>query len=462
MPSTPTTLLTVRRCSLRFEKRLRCCAVLAFLPALLACNEPSEVDATRSTLPSPSLDTLAEQYVRLALAFGRHDSDYVDAYFGPPQWREQAESQTVPMSELRDRAQQALGSLGNIAADDMAEDDRLRHAMLGKRLRSMVLRIDMADPDRHERSLSFDEESRILFDAVAPDHDAAHFEEILARIDALIPGEEPLPERVEAFRSEFVVPKDKLQAVFDAAIDECRQRTLRHIELPAEESFEIEYVTDQPWSGYNWYKGDFFSLIQINTDLPIFISRALDLGCHEGYPGHHTYNVVLERDLVNGRGWVEFSVNALYGPQSLISEGSANYGIELAFPGEERLAFEKQVLFPLADLDPSTADRYYELSELIEQLDYAGNEAARDYLNGRMTRAQAVDWLVEYGLSSVQRAEQRTRFFDTYRSYVINYNLGRDLVRNYIESRAGRDAGRRWAELERLLSLPITPSDLLE
>jgi hypothetical protein len=58
--------------------------------------------------------------------------------------------------------------------------------------------------------------------------------------------------------------------------------------LPAEESFTLEYVTNQPWSGYNWYKGHYTSLIQINTDLPVAISRALDLACHEGYPGHHT------------------------------------------------------------------------------------------------------------------------------------------------------------------------------
>ena len=97
---------------------------------------------------------------------------------------------------------------------------------------------------------------------------------------------------------------------------------------------------------------------------------------------------------------------------------------------------------------------------LLDQLSYAGNEAARDYLNGTITREQAVDWLVNYGLSSVERAEQRTRFFDTYRSYVINYNLGKDLVRAHVEARAGADPQRRWAEFERLLSTPLTPADL--
>jgi hypothetical protein len=54
------------------------------------------------------------------------------------------------------------------------------------------------------------------------------------------------------------------------------------------------------------------------------------------------------------------------------------------------------------------------------------------------------------------------RFFDQYRSYVINYNLGKDLVRKYVESRPGiaGDAERRWQEFEKLLSSPRLPSTL--
>ena len=99
------------------------------------------------------------------------------------------------------------------------------------------------------------------------------------------------------------------------------------------ESFTVEYVTNKPWSGYNWYQGKYRSVIQVNTDLPIYIDRAIDLACHEGYPGHHVYNALLEQHLVRERGWVEFSVYALFSPQSLIAEGTANYGIEVAFPG---------------------------------------------------------------------------------------------------------------------------------
>jgi hypothetical protein len=60
------------------------------------------------------------------------------------------------------------------------------------------------------------------------------------------------------------------------------------------------------------------------------------------------------------------------------------------------------------------------------------------------------------------RAEQRVRVIDQYRSYVINYNLGKDLVRAYVEKQAGRDATTqaRWRAFTALLSSPRLPSGL--
>ncbi len=139
----------------------------------------------------------------------------------------------------------------------------------------------------------------------------------------------------------------------------------------------MEYVTGKSWSGYNWYQGSYRSLIQVNTDLPIMIDRAVDLACHEGYPGHHVYNALLEQHLVRERGWIEYSVYPLFSPQSLIAEGTANYGVDVAFPGAERVKFEREVIFPAAGLDPAGAEAYYEVMDLVDQLSYAGNEAAR-------------------------------------------------------------------------------------
>ncbi len=49
---------------------------------------------------SAQLDPIAEQYVRLGLALGEHDSDYVDAYFGPPEWRQEAAARALPLADI--------------------------------------------------------------------------------------------------------------------------------------------------------------------------------------------------------------------------------------------------------------------------------------------------------------------------------------------------------------------------
>jgi hypothetical protein len=312
------------------------------------------------------------------------------------------------------------------------------------------------------RRLSFDEESAALYDAVAPTLAESTFESTLKALDERLPGSAPLIDRYDAFRRDFVIAAGKLSSVFDRAIAECRRRTLQHMPLPEGESFTVEFVTNKSWSGYNWYQGGFQSLIQVNTDLPIYIDRAIDLACHEGYPGHHAYNVLLEKELFVDRGWIEATVYPLFSPQSLIAEGTANYGIEVAFPAAERLAFERDVLFPAAGLKPERATEYYDVHRLVEQLSYAGNEAARRYLNGQLDRAGAAAWLTRFAMMSPARAEQRTRFFDDYRSYVINYNLGKDLVKQFIESRGGVDSQpvKRWQEFAKLLGTPRLPSGL--
>lgn len=403
---------------------------------------------------SPDMDVLAREYLYLELSMGQHDASHVDAYFGPAELQTAAAKDALSLDAILEAAQNFAARLDQVDTSDDAEL-AVRIDGLKGRMRALVTRIAI---NRGEK-IAFDDESAQLFDSVAPDYDAAHFQSILDQIDAALPGDEPLSARVEAFNERFEVPPEKLSAVFEAAMAECRRRTLEHIALPEGESFTIEYVSDKPWTGYNWYKGDAVSLIQVNTDLPISISRAVDLGCHEGYPGHHTYNALLEMNLVRDKGWVEYSLYPLFSPQSLIAEGSGNYGVELAFPGEDRIEFEKTVLFPLAGLDPAEADRFYALGSLLEQLNFAGNEAARDYLDGRITRDEAVAWLVDYALSSRERAEQRVRFFDTYRSYVINYNHGEALVRDFVE-RGDADAATRWARFEKLLSSPMSPRDL--
>jgi len=436
---------------MRNNTRLACAVTLVAGMVTLSAQVPV-VDPLRS---------VAERYVKLVLAVGQHDADYVDAFYGPAEWRKQAEASKTPLVTIDSQAAALEADLARTGATSPSKADAelwgLRRQYLARQLASMRARIGMLQG----KKLTFDEESLALYDAVAPVKPASEFQAVLNQLEALLPGEGSLIDRYDAYKQAFVIPKARVDRVFQEAIRGCRQK-ISMVELPIEESFRVEYVTGKSWGGYNWYQGNFKSLIQVNTDLPIYIDRAIDLACHEGYPGHHVYNALLEKNLVKDRGWIEFTVYPLISPQSLIAEGTANYGIEVTFPLPDRLRFERDVLFPLAGLDAARVVGYYQVLDLVERLSYAGNEAARKYINGEIDRAGAVAWLEKYGMYSKPRAEQRVRFIDQYRSYVINYNLGKDLVRAYIERKMGRDrtAQRRWNEFTALLSSPRLPSGL--
>jgi hypothetical protein len=419
------------------------------------------VTLSAQTPVADPLRAIAERYVKLVLAVGQHDADYVDAFYGPAEWRTEAEAAKLPLTSIDSQAAALETNLTTTGVTPPSKADAeiwgLRRQYLARQLASMRARISMLQG----KKLTFDEESLALYDAVAPVKPESEFEAVLKQLDARLPGEGSLIDRYDRYKQAFVIPKLRVDRVFQEAIRGCRQR-MSFVNLPTEETFRVEYVTGKSWSGYNWYQGNFKSLIQVNTDLPIYIDRAIDLACHEGYPGHHVYNALLEKNLVHDRGWIEFTVYPLFSPQSLIAEGTANYGIEVAFPLKDRLAFEHDVLFPLAGLDPKKVAGYYEVLDLVDRLSYAGNEAARKYLNGEINRESAVAWLEKYAMYTKPRAEQRVRFIDQYRSYVINYNLGKDLVRAYIERQMGRERTpqRRWREFVALLSSPRLPSGL--
>ncbi|HTU99246.1 MAG TPA: UbiA prenyltransferase family protein [Luteitalea sp.] len=415
-------------------------------------------EGTPAVKADDTMDDLSRDYVRLVLALGVHDPDAVDAFYGPADVQQAVTQRREPLPAVRAQIAVLRRSLEARPVPTSA-DDAWRLRMLRAQARALDTRAAITAGER----FAFDAESLALYAAAAPTHDEAHFDALLVSLEGALPGSGTLAQRYERYRAAFIIPPDRLDRVFRAAIAACRERTLAHVALPAGESFTLEYVRDKPWSGYNWYKGRYQSVIQVNTDLPIFIDRALDLACHEGYPGHHVYNVLLEQGLVRERGWAEWSIYPLFSPQSLIAEGTANFGIAVAFPQEQRLIFERDVLYPLAGLDPSRAEQYQEVQRLAGQLAYAGNEAARRYLDGGATVDVAVAWLERYALMSRERAEQRVRFFDRYRSYVINYNLGEDLVEQYVDAQGGVAGApdRRWQVFLDLLRRPKLPSELV-
>lgn len=406
--------------------------------------------------PASQLDGIARDYVSLSLEAGAREPEYVDAYYGPANLETAAKASPRTVPELLAAAKVLRQRAEAVAPSTLSPLERRRRASLIAQLIAAETRLAMANGTK----FAFADEARGLFGTAPRLKPLASYDAVLARIDKLVPGPGPLAERVSAYRERFRIPADKLDGVMRAAIAECRARTVAHIPLPANERFSLEFVTGKPWGGYNYYKGNDASLVQINTDLPVLIDRAVDLGCHEGYPGHHVQGVMREEKLAKAHGWIEYSVQPLYSPLSLLGEGGANYGIELAFPGKQRAAYEARVLYPLAGLDPAEAPRMEALSDAMLALAGARFTIARDYLDGHIDRATAVRLSQKYSLLSAERAEKSIGFTDHYRSYVINYGHGRDLVAAAVEA-AGPSPAARWAVMEKLLAEPTVPADLV-
>ena len=411
--------------------------------------------ATGAKRPPSPLDGIAEAYVHLTLEAGQHEDGYVDAYYGPAEWQAEAKAKKRDIPTLRKDTLELAKQLNAIQAQTLTPDDRRRKAMLTAQLKAAETRLAMIAGAK----FSFADEAEGLFGVRPVLRPLSAYDPVLARIEALVPGEGPLWQRVDAFQDRYVIPADKVEAVLRAATAECRARTVKHIALPRQERFDLELVKGKSWSGYNWYKGDANSLIQVNTDLPVRVARAVDLGCHEGYPGHHVLNMLLERDLAQAKGWVEATVYPLFSPQSFIAEGSANAGIDLAFAGAQRTAFEAAKLYPIAGLNPASAAPYGKLLDLLHELAGARMTIAAEYLDGRISREAALDLIQKYQLVSRKRAEQSLSFTEQYRSYVINYGLGQDMVTADL-ARAGRAPAARWKRMEVLNSQPTLPSDL--
>lgn len=402
-----------------------------------------------------TIDEIARAYVSLVLEIDAHESGYVDAYFGPDEWRAAARANPRERSQLKADADTLAASLRQLRASDAETASRAR-ALLA-RIASARFRLDMIDGKR----VKFADEAERLFALRPRLKPLAAYDAALARIDRLIPGEGSLSARVESFRANYSVPPNRVRAVMDAAIAECRARTRAHLDLPSNESFDMSLVKDKSWGAYNYYQGDNHSRIEINTGMPMSIGNVLILGCHEGYPGHHVQGIYKERNF-RTRGWAEFSVAPLYAPESPLNEGGADFGLKLAFPGDEQLRFEAEILYPLAGLDPASAPAYDALRAAVTELDGALLTISQMHIDGEITREQAITLIQKYKMVPRDVAEQSLAFDRDYRTYVMNYSVGRELVAAYVDRVGGEDPHARWAAYAHIMSAPVLPADLLK
>ncbi len=415
------------------------------LPLLLLLASCHRSDAT--------LDSMARSYVQLALALGERDPDSLDFALVP--------------ASLRAAVHRSYPSLGQIGRDAKALSEQLHLVKFHPDQRGRVefLQLQLASMQARAsilagRRFDFDSEAQVLFaTAYLPDLHADERPVLRARIAALLPApgtrsDDSTAERYAAYESSFVVQPQRLASVMNAAFDLCRRRTAEYIALPAGESVEISFVHHKPWTAFSRYLGNAHSSIQVNLDLPITVDDALELACHEGYPGHHVFNTLRDTALVQQSALPEAQVQLTFSPQSYLSEAAAAYAPRIAFSREERAQIERDVLFPEAGLSPQEAERYVLISSLVRELDSAEPAIAREYINDRMEFVRAEQQLADQVLMA--HSESLLLYLNEYRSYMLAYTDGPRKIADYLDATAASNSDAaarraRWKSYEQLM-----------
>jgi len=388
-----------------------------------------------------------ERYLELGLRLGRLLDGLVDAYYGPPELQRRVESEPVPEpARLVEDARRLIADLD--AGADEALDAHRRRWIRGQVLGLLVTARRFAGDqigfeDEVEQSYGV-RPTRFSEDEIA----AAH-----KRIDAVLPGSGPLAERLIAWREAQAIAPDKLDAAIHSLADDFRERTQLLFGLPDGERIDFELVSNEPWSGFNYYLGDLRSRVAINTDLPVLSTTLGHLVAHEAYPGHHTEHSRKEVGLVRHHGYLEETIFLVGTPQCLLAEGLADLGFEVIVP-EGRHELVAEHLRPLGiPYDAEVAEAVGEAGEVLGN-GVRGNLAFLLHVDGR-DPDDVVAYAERWGLLPKNRAEKAVQFQTdpTWRAYIFCYIDGLRLCRQY--------AAGNPARFERLITEAVLPEDLI-
>src|SRR5215213_5123175 len=301
----------------------------------------SRKDASLTKDMLSMIDPVSHEYLSLSFAIQRLFPDFIDAYFGPPEIKEQAAAGPAPVPA--DLVRRAVALADRIVDGDYPDS---RKTYLLAQVRAM----ETISRRLAREAVDYLDEVRTCFDIEPEFVPETVFEEAIAELDALLPGEGDPRERMIAWKAGYVVTPEVARGLIDLIQEESRRRTESFVQLPPGEAVEVVFVEDKPWGGYNWYLGDFRSRVDVNTDLPIRANNLVPLLTHEAYPGHHTEHALKEQVLYRERGYGEHAIQLINTPECLISEGIAMLAEKMIFPGDEGHRWRAEMLYPAAGI----------------------------------------------------------------------------------------------------------------
>jgi hypothetical protein len=409
------------------------------------------VSAAPAKAPGGGIDAIARDYVVLALATQKLEPDWFEAPEVPTDLKAGAEAAKLDAAAIIESTGTLIDRLDRLPVpkDRLAAE---RHEWLRASLVSLRMQLQAKQgkkwpvAEEVELRYGFKPDFRLL----------SSYDPVLARLDKQLSGSGPLAERIARLRENSIIPADRIPIVQQAALKECRRRAAAHLNLPKDESVDMRW-NDAPFAGSNTYKGNSHSVAEFSRSYKWELDQILWVTCHEIYPGHHTHASIRSAALLRNRHWAEFGLDQNYGPLIPGAEAVAEYGVGLAFPIEDRIRFEKDVLYPLAGMKMTNLDDWRAF--WIARSDMLGATAtvARDYLNGKLDKERAKAAFIKYRMMTPDGASKLVPLLDDIGSYIIASDVGWMTIDRRLR---GRPPAQQWQAFERVLQEPMTVADL--
>jgi hypothetical protein len=398
---------------------------------------------------------LIREYLLLGLRFDRIETGYVDAFTGDPALRQTVLAEPAPdPAALVRQAVRLLAWLPNIPHSNGF--DQARADYIGAHLRALAC----AGRKFAGEDIGFVDEVHDYFDVHIAKGEVETYRQAHARLDDVLGDlalSGPLAERMEAYRAAEEIPPNRLAECIEAFSSALRDRVRAEYPLPDTETVEYQVVTDQPWSGFNYYLGDYRSTVAVNADVKQLMSNLPRLVAHESYPGHHTEHCRKEAGLVNGKGHAEQTIFLVNTPQCLMAEGLADLALYAAI-GPRWGHWASEIY---ADLGLRfDGERAEAVSEASAALAGVRQDAALMLHDEHRDADEVAAFLRRWLLVNDTRARQMLRFLSSplWRAYTSTYVEGYRLLRRWLDDRPdGVSLAERFG---RLLDEPLIPSAL--
>src|SRR5215203_5985237 len=183
-----------------------------------------------SVTEKPELDAFGRAYARLSFGIERHVPGFIDAYLGPDHVRAALDPDdptgALPRPDALVTAAREL--LARISSLDVPDS---RKGYLTKQVEAMLATARRVAGEE----LPYREEVRLLFDIEPVATPEGIYDAAISDLDALLPGDGPIAERMVAWRQSYVIPPETARRLVDVILPELRARTQEFADLPEDE-----------------------------------------------------------------------------------------------------------------------------------------------------------------------------------------------------------------------------------